>query len=231
VRPGVARVPQLSSKACVGLNGGRSQEIELRLDKGQQVSVDRALARLVPTAGPADPAFPLLLDGRSGAASAVATRNATAFRVQARFVTSNAARVCGPASAFTDSALLAIPSLPRNPDVPTFCSTAADIQRFLARLPFEGRTKPRADTARRIDDVLLPLLSKAQRSTPMEVAASVDAFTQAVRASIFTGKKLLGEARVDDAARSIDQFMMTSCGHPTADITGQRWSDPRSGDT
>jgi Dolichyl-phosphate-mannose-protein mannosyltransferase len=111
-------------------------------------------------------------------------------------------------------------SCPRNPDAMTFCSTAVDVQEFLARLPFDGTRKPEPETVRQIPKVLLPLLAKAQHSAPTEVAEAVDTFTQALRVGILTGTNPFRMPAVDDAARIINTFMMTNCGHPEANITG-----------
>jgi hypothetical protein len=195
-------IAQPYPKTCVALNAGRSQpEIELRLDKGQQISVKHAVVRLVPAVGPAEPAFPLLLDGRSGAASTVAIRDGTAFRVQSEFVAPTGGRACAPPSAFT-----------RNPDAPTFCSTVVDIQEFLARLPFEDGRLLRPQTVRRIQDRLVPLLGKAEHSAPADVATPVEAFSREVRTSLFYGQHPSGQPAVIDAERTITQFMLNNCG-------------------
>jgi hypothetical protein len=113
------------------------------------------------------------------------------------------------------------PSCPRIPDAPTFCSTAVDIQESLSRLPFDSTMKPEPETVRRIAAVLVPLLANAQHSAPTEVAEAVDTFTQAVRAGILTGTNPFRMPAVDDAARLINTFMMTNCGHPEANIGGR----------
>jgi hypothetical protein len=111
-----------------------------------------------------------------------------------------------------------MPSSPRNPDTPTFCATAVDIQEFLTPLTSETGRKARSETARRIHDVLLPLLANAQQSAPIELESAVDTFTQAVRIGLFTGKNRLGKPAVDNAGREINTFMMNTCGIPQADI-------------
>jgi hypothetical protein len=214
-------IAQLDSNACVSLHGSQSQrEIELRLDTGQQMRVNHAVIRLVPASGPTDPAFPLELDGRSGVASTVAIRNGTAFRVQSESVVATDAQVCAPRGAFNGAAVPAAPSSPRSPDTPTFCSTAVDIQEFFARMPSEKGSNPRPDIARRIDEVLLPLLAKAQHSAPVEVVGAVETFTQAIRRGLFTGKNQFGQPAVLDAGRNINSFMVSNCGYPGADIMG-----------
>jgi hypothetical protein len=208
------------SEACVALDGDPSPpEIDLRLDAGQRVSVEHAAIRLLPASGPTDPVFPFVLDGRSGAATAVAIKDGTAFRVRSNTVTATNARVCAPSAAF-DPAVLPAPTSPRQPDTPTFCSTAVDIQDVLARLRRENREEPSAKTVRRIHDRLLPLLAKAEQSAPIEVAGAVGTFTRSLRIGLFTGKSQSSQPEVDEAERSINEFMLNTCGYPSADITG-----------
>jgi hypothetical protein len=201
--------------ACVALPGGRSlPDIEIHLDTGQRIGIHHARVRLVPANGPADPALPLVLDGTEGSIATFAITDGTAFRLRPESVATRA-RICAPSSAFTDPTLTT-PGIARKPDAPTFCSTAVDIQEFLA----DGTRKPRPETVRRNPKVLLPLLAKAQRSAPTEVAGAVDTFTQAVRVSMLTGKNQYGQLTVDDAVRNINAFMMNICGYPRANITG-----------
>ena len=192
-------VKQLHFK-CVALEGGQNPaEVELRLDKGQQVSVYDAAIRLMPASPPTGPAFPLELDGRSGGISTVAIRDGTAFRVQSEFVAA-AARICAPPSAFTP-----------NPDTRTFCATAIDIQDFLARLPFEEGRRFSPKTVRRIHDRLLPLLANAELSAPIEVAEPVETLTQDVRMGLFTSTNPFVEPAEQDAKDIVNQFVLSKC--------------------
>jgi hypothetical protein len=212
-------IPQFAVDTCVALHGNqRPSDIELRLNAGQQMRVNHALIRLLPASGPTDPVFPFELDGRQDFATTVAIRDGTVLRVQPESVVAPDAQICASASAFNSVAAPAMPSSQRNPDTPTFCATAVNIQEFLTRMTSETGRRARSEAARRIHDVLLPLLANAQHSAPIELESAVDTFTQAVRIGLFTGKNQLGKPAVDNAGSEINTFMMNTCGFPQADI-------------
>src|SRR5262245_44385574 len=214
-------IPEFVADTCVALHGNQPpSDIELRLNADHQLRVNHAAIRLLPASGPTDPVFPFELDGRLCPVSTVAIRDGTVFRVQSESVVAPDAQICAPASAFNPLAAPPTPSSQRNPDTPTFCATAVDIQEFLTRRTSDTDPTARSEAARGIHDELLPLLANAQHSAPIELESAVDTFTRAVGIGLFTGKNQLGKPAVDKASREINTFMINTCGLPQADING-----------
>jgi hypothetical protein len=104
------------------------------------------------------------------------------------------------------------------PNSAAFCQTALKVDKLSSQIFGSGKKPSQKDI-----NTLDAAFTEAENTAPAEVAANVQAAVNAVRTAVQSGQEP-DESTLAPNTGAIDQYRYTSCGYPTADVTGTEYA-------